>query len=404
MKLKKEMIVVLALVVSVGAGGWMLQAQGKDAVTLAGASKSSILTAEQVNISFQGVGGKIVDVQVIEEQKVKTGDVLMILDSTDLDLQLRKAQTDVEVTTLKIKQSQDSIDVALSKLDNAVKQARIGLAQAETQQAQVEEGARMEDIERQRLAVAGAEEAYTHAVKLQNQLLNMEETYDSNPYSYKDHRDAVENTRSQVAALANAKEQQQAALDKMLNGATDKERKQAGIQTERAQATVEQQQLVQGDIDNQRIGLDALNKQLEQQQIAIQSLQIQKDRLTLRAPSVGKVVKLLPKLGENVGSGAPVIVLETGKMYYDLYVDETQVSKFKPEGIVPTHFAAQQDKIDGVIRFVTAAPQFAALRMSREKGTSDLNTFQVRVYIDKSDNLLPGMTADVHINEVDNKR
>ncbi|NOU95874.1 biotin/lipoyl-binding protein [Paenibacillus sp. LMG 31456] len=402
--MKKEMIVVLALVVSVGAGGWMLQAQGKDAVTLAGASKSSILTAEQVNISFQGVGGKIVDVQVIEEQKVKTGDVLMILDSTDLDLQLRKAQTDVEVTTLKIKQSQDSIDVALSKLDNAVKQARIGLAQAETQQAQVEEGARMEDIERQRLAVAGAEEAYTHAVKLQNQLLNMEETYDSNPYSYKDHRDAVENTRSQVAALANAKEQQQAALDKMLNGATDKERKQAGIQTERAQATVEQQQLVQGDIDNQRIGLDALNKQLEQQQIAIQSLQIQKDRLTLRAPSVGKVVKLLPKLGENVGSGAPVIVLETGKMYYDLYVDETQVSKFKPEGIVPTHFAAQQDKIDGVIRFVTAAPQFAALRMSREKGTSDLNTFQVRVYIDKSDNLLPGMTADVHINEVDNKR
>ncbi|MFD0679639.1 MULTISPECIES: HlyD family secretion protein [unclassified Paenibacillus] len=404
MKLKKQVIVVLALAVSVGAGGWMLQAQGKDAVTLAGVSKSSILTAEQVNISFQGVGGKIIDVRAQEEQKVKTGDVLMVLDSTDLDLQLRKAQTDADVTALKIKQSQDSIDVALSKLDNAVKQARIGLAQAETQQAQVEEGARMEDIERQRLAVAGAEEAYSHAVKLQNQLLNMEETYDSNPYSYKDHRDAIENTRSQVAALANAKEQQQAVLDKMVNGATDKERKQAGIQTERAQATVEQQQLVQGDIENQKIGLDALNKQLEQQQIAIQALQIQKDRLTLRAPSDGKVVKLLPKLGENVGSGSPVVVLETGKMYYDLYVDETQVGKFKPEGVVPTHFAAQQGKIDGVIRFVTVAPQFAALRMSREKGTADLNTFQVRVYIEKSDSLLPGMTAEVHINEVDNKR
>ncbi|TVY11987.1 HlyD family secretion protein [Paenibacillus cremeus] len=398
--MKKQVAAIVVLALALSGGGWMLSAQGKDAVTLASTHKASILTAEQVNVSFQGVGGKITDLPVKEEQTVKKGDVLMTLDPTDIDLQLRKAQADVDVTALKIKQAEDGIQVAEGKLGNAVKQAQLGLSQAQTQEAQVAEGARAEDIERQKLAVAAADEAYTHALKLYNQLLNTEETYDKNPYSYKEHRDAVENARSQVTALENGRSQQQAALTKMMNGATDKERKQAELQTGRAEAVLEQQQLAEGDIANQRIGIDALNKQLEQQKILLESLNVQKDRFLLRAPADGKVVKVVPKVGENVGSGTPVILLETGKLYFDLYVDERQVGKFKPESAVATHFAAVPDEVEGKVQFVTAAPQFAALRMSREKGTADLNMFQVRVYVNRTDKLLPGMTAEVHVDEI----
>ncbi|MCZ8518987.1 MULTISPECIES: HlyD family secretion protein [Paenibacillus] len=398
--MKKQVAAIVVLALALGGGGYMLRAEGKDAVTLSAAKKASILTAEQVNVSFQGAAGKIIDLPVKEEQNVKQGDVLMTLDPTDIDLQLKKAQADIEVTSLKIAQAEDGIRVAESKLGNAVKQAQIGLSQAQTQQAQVAEGARAEDIERQKLAVAAAEESYTHAVKLYNQLMNMEESYDDNPYNYKDHRDAVENARSQVATLENAKNQQQAVLDKMLNGATEKERQQATLQADRAAAVVEQQELAGGDISNQKIGIDALKKQLEQQNILLQSLQIQKDRFTLKAPADGKIVKVVPKAGENVGAGTPVILLETGKLFYDLYVDETQVSKFHPDSAVPTHFAALGDVVDGKVQFVTAAPQFAALRMSREKGTADLNSFQVRVYVDRTEKLLPGMTAEVHVDEV----
>ncbi|MGF7030017.1 HlyD family secretion protein [Paenibacillus mucilaginosus] len=398
--MKKQVAAVVVLALALGGGGYMLRAEGKDAVTLSASEKASILTAEQINVSFQGVAGRIIDLPVKEEQSVKQGDVLMTLDPTDIDLQLKKAQADLEVTTLKIAQAEDGIRVAESKLGNAVKQAQIGLSQAQTQQAQVAEGARSEDIERQKLAVAAAEESYTHALKLYNQLLNLEESYDDNPYNYKDHRDAVENARSQVATLENAKNQQQAVLDKMLNGATEKERQQAALQADRAAAVVEQQELAGGDIANQKIGIDALKKQLEQQNILLQSLQIQKDRMTLKAPADGKIVKVVPKAGENVGAGTPVILLETGKLYYDLYVDETQVGKFHPDSAVPTHFAALDDVVDGKVQFVTAAPQFAALRMSREKGTADLNSFQVRVYVDRTEKLLPGMTAEVHVDEV----
>jgi HlyD family secretion protein len=398
--MKRNVIVLVVLAAALGGGGFMLAAEGKDAVTLAASQKASIVTAEQVNVSFQGVGGKITDLPVKEEQQVKKGDVLMMLETTDIDLQLQKAQADVEVTTVKLKQTQDGIQVAQDKLNNALKQAQIAVAQAKTSQEQVQVGPRTEDIERQKLAVDAANESYTHALKMYNQLMNMEETSDSNPYSYKEQRDALENARSQLATLENARNQQQAALDKLMNGATPQEKEQASLTAEKAQAVLEQNQLGQGDIDNQRLGLDALAKQLEQQKILLQSLQVQKDRMTLKAPVDGKIAKIVPKAGENVGSGTPVIVVETGKLYFDLYVDEQQVGKLKPEMKIPVHFAALKGQVEGRVQFVTAAPQFASLRMSREKGTADLNTFQVRVYVDRTDTLLPGMTAEVHVNEI----
>jgi len=398
--MKRNVAILAVLALALGGGGFMLAAEGKDAVTLAANNKASIVTAEQVNVSFQGVAGKVIDVPVKEEQLVKKGDVLLQLDPTDIDLQLQKAQADIEVTTIKLKQGEDGLKVAQNKLNNALKQAEIGVAQAETSQQQVEEGPRPEDIERQRLAVTAASDSYTHALKMYNQLLNMEETYDKNPYSYKDRRDALENARNQLNALENARNQQQAALDKMLNGATKEERQQASFVADKAQAVLEQQRLGQEDINNQRIGLDAMAKQLEQQQILLQSLQIQKDRMTLRAPSDGKVARIVPKIGENVGSGAPVVIVETGKLYFDLYVSEQQVGKLKPDMTVPVHFAALPEQVEGRVHFVTAAPQFASLRMSREKGTADLNTFQARIYVDRTDKLLPGMTAEVHVDEI----
>lgn len=400
MKRNAAVIAVVALAIALGSGGYMLAAEGRDAVTLAASKKASIVTAEQVNVSFQGVGGKIIELPVQEEQKVSKGTVLLTLDQTDIDLQLQKAQADIDVTTLKLKQTEDGLEVAQQKLNNALKQAQIGVSQAQTSQEQVHEGARQEDIERQKLAVAAADESYTHALKLYNQLMNMEETYDNNPYSYKDHRDALENARSQLATLQNARDQQNAALSKMLNGATVQEKQQAALLTDKAQAVLEQNQLGQEDINNQRIGLDALAKQLEQQKILLQSLQIQKDRMTLKSPVDGKVVKIVPKAGENVGSGTPVIIVETEKLYFDLYVDEQQVGKLKPDMTIPVHFAAIPDQVQGRVQYVTAAPQFASLRMSREKGTADLNTFQVRVYVDRTDKLLPGMTAEVRVDEI----
>ena len=45
------------------------------------------------------------------------------------------------------------------------------------------------------------------------------------------------------------------------------------------------------------------------------------------------------------------------------------------------------------------APGFADLKQSREKGQSDLSAFQVRIYIDPQDGIIPGMTIGVKDSE-----
>nr|WP_200758515.1 hypothetical protein [Effusibacillus dendaii] len=67
-----------------------------------------------------------------------------------------------------------------------------------------------------------------------------------------------------------------------------------------------------------------------------------------------------------MSAGSPVIALETNQVYYDFYVDEKQMNKFKVDGKVTGHLISANRDIDGKVRFITAAPQFASLRMSRE--------------------------------------
>lgn len=53
-----------------------------------------------------------------------------------------------------------------------------------------------------------------------------------------------------------------------------------------------------------------------------------------------------------------------------------------------------------MVTSIAAAPQFASLRMSREKGQADLSMFLVRIAMDANADLLPGMTAEVKLDEI----
>ena len=49
-------------------------------------------------------------------------------------------------------------------------------------------------------------------------------------------------------------------------------------------------------------------------------------------------------------------------------------------------------EVPGTIRLLTQAPGFADLKMTREKGQSDLTAFQVRIYTEPVEGVIPGMT------------
>ncbi|MGD8190742.1 HlyD family secretion protein [Brevibacillus ginsengisoli] len=388
--MKKSVTVILILVVALALGGFGLLRGGKDAVSLAMQQKGSILTAEQVNVSFQQVGGKVTNVNVQEEQQVKKGDVLIQLDPTDINLQIAKVTSDIASTDIKIKQTQDSIRIGQQKVDTQESQAQLGVATAQTVESKVLEGARKEDLEKQRLAVGTAKES------LRNAQLNYDRTkslYESGAVA----KSAMDTTQLQLTTAQNTLNQQEETYQQMKTGAQQQDKDQAHQATEKAKLGLDTVAQAKEDLQNSAMGIDLLKKSREALQIQLQTLLVQKERLTLRAPSDGKIVKVIPKTGENVSAGAPVILLETNQVYYDFYVDETQVTKFKVGGTVTGHLVSTNQDRNGKIRFITAAPQFASLRMSREKGQADLNTFQIRVYIERTPDILPGMTIEVNL-------
>ena len=75
--------------------GVVLMYRGNDAVILATQKKDGILTAEQVKLSFDTVGGRLINEAVREGQEVTAGQIVMQLDATDTDLAIEKLRAQI---------------------------------------------------------------------------------------------------------------------------------------------------------------------------------------------------------------------------------------------------------------------------------------------------------------------
>lgn len=122
------------------------------------------------------------------------------------------------------------------------------------------------------------------------------------------------------------------------------------------------------------------------------------------APEDGLVNRIAAKAGDQIMPGMPAAVVQKTEYYTDLYVQEGQIEKLKLNQTVKVHFPYLNDstEVDGVVTSIAAAPQFASLRMTREKGQADVSMFLVRVSVASNADLLPGMTAEVDFDEIAN--
>ena len=98
--------------------GLTLFYSGSDAVAVALEKKEGILTAEQVKVAFDSVGGRMVNEAVQEGQTVKKGDVLMVIDSTDVDLATQKLKAQIAQLDATIRSQEESVRLGFSRIEN----------------------------------------------------------------------------------------------------------------------------------------------------------------------------------------------------------------------------------------------------------------------------------------------
>lgn len=369
----RKMRICIVIVVLFSIGGGLLMMRGNDAVTLAAEQKDGILTAEQINVSFEKVGGRLVKTLVQEEQRVHKGDVLMVIDGKDADLAIAKCKSEIARLGAQIEKNEGAIVIGFDKTDTKEQQ-------------------RYREIEQQKLTLDSA----------RFDLQDKERTYNRMKSLFETGAVAQAQLDASGAALDIAKSaaaQQARVLERLLEGAGTEEKDRVyatGNAEALALAEIAQERR---DLENQKFGVQELIYQKENLLIQLKELELQKERLTLIAPAEGKIISVIAKDGEMIAIGTPVLLMETDQLYYDFYLDEYQAVHLSPGSSVKGKSLALRGEVPGVVRFITAAPGFAALKMSREKGQADLAAFQVRVYVEPMEKLLPGMTIQVNKNE-----
>jgi HlyD family secretion protein len=136
--------------------------------------------------------------------------------------------------------------------------------------------------------------------------------------------------------------------------------------------------------------------QVDQAQAALEQLQVQRDKMSLRAPAAGVVTSLPVRAGENVQPGAKLLtVADLDSIHLTLYVPETRIGRVKVGQSVRVSVDGQPGSIfEGVVYFISPRAEFtpAAVQTKEERAKT---VFLVRVRLpNPGHELKPGMPAD----------
>ncbi len=345
-----------------------------DATSVAMRIKSGVVTADEINVAFENVGGRLVKRDIEESQYVKKGDILMILDDADMSISIDKlkAQIDAQKASIAHQMTQIEIDTKNTDLEEKTQYHNIEQLQAALNSAGSAENLAFLEYDRSR--------------KLITSKSISKSAYDSNSSAL---------TRAKATRV-----QAQRALDAATAGASKEELEKLRTTGSAAGMTLTSISNSRLAIANANNTLESMKAQLRQLEADLRQLELNNSRLILKAPEDGKILNIMYQQGEMISPNAPALVLETSRKYFDIYVNETQVLNYKPGQKVKAHVIASDSYVNGTVRFATAAPSFSDLRMTREHGQADLTMFKVRIYLDENcKECLPGMTMEVADDE-----
>lgn len=328
----RRVLGVLALVVASGA----CRAAGEPPERRA----SGYVEATEVRIAAK-VAGRVVTVNVIEGGRVATGDVLVTLSTTDMDL--------------------------------AIDRATAERAQADAQWRLIRAGARPEDISQAAAQVAAAtaeqraSEAELNAAKIDE--TRYEQLVQKRAGTVKQRDDAVARRE-----LADARVR--AATDRVAAAAATLARLRAGARSE--------------ELDAARARVAAVDAEMA-------VLKDRRGEASISAPSAGVVTSRLVEPGELVSAGSPlVVIMDLEHAWVNAYVEETVVPTLKIGQAVSVATDAG-DRLPGQVAFISPRAEFTPRNVQTATERARL-VYRVKVTVDNGKGILkPGMPVDVEL-------
>ncbi|MGC8781996.1 MAG: HlyD family secretion protein [Anaerolineae bacterium] len=333
---------------------------------LAGLTYNGEIIAERIVPVVAEVAGQIVEVAVEVGSDVKTGDLLVRLDSSVQEAQRAQAMAGLEAA-----------------------QAQLDLATAKPSAT---------DLEAARAAVAAAEAAYNRALKgptdeEKRMALAQLRQAEAAVQVYQAQYDRIagspvaamlpESLQLQQATLA--KEAAQAQYDKVLKGATADQI--AGAYAQLANARAQLARLEEGAKPAQ---INALKANVKAAETALYLAQLQVDKTTIKAPTDGYIYQLDATKGAMAGPGKALAVIFSHEMKIQIAVEEARATEVRLDQPATIRVDAYPDRtFRGKVTAI--APAF------------DPATRTVKVTVRPTDEdaqlLKPGMFATVQLEQ-----
>lgn len=342
-----------------------------DAVTNAKSLKAGILTAHQVKAAFETVSGRLVDRPIEEGMTVEAGAKLLAIDGTDIGLSIRQTEALIHQADAQIAAEEEGI--------------RLALAEANTEEQTLWRQIEASEAARKSASAEWlrAEADWKRAQRLLPQGAMAQSDFDALKAAAASAREGLSSAERAVdAACVGARAEDRQKLSR--TGSAEGMRLDAVVNARQA-------------AENRRISLESLKAGREASAAALEQLKVNQSRLTLKAPEKAKVLEVLYEKGELVSPNAPAVLLESERLYFDIYVAENKVKGFQEGAKVTCWSPALNQDVRGTVLSVTAAPDFADLKMVRERGQADLTLFKVRINVEPAEGLLTGMTLEVKL-------
>jgi HlyD family secretion protein len=347
----------------------------------------SLDTLDMVQVGAK-IGGRLTMVAVKEGSRVRAGQLIAQVETTDLQLQVQQAQAALQQALSRRAEAQIQVQTSPEQTDAAVKQAEAQLAAAKAQLEIVRKGARTQEREQARQRVNQAKAALD---KARADLDRMRKLYEQEAISKAD-LDAVQAVHDQALA---AYQQAVEAYDLVVEGARPEEIQQAEQAVRQAEEAVRIARSNRSLNQVRRQQLEQAEAAVRQAQAALRLAQAALADASIYAPLDGYVSGKPAQVGQVVGPGTPVAtVVSLNGLYFDAQVSETDIARVQAGQVVTVRVDALPSR-EFVGRVVAINPVGAQLgRM-----------FSVRVGLNDPEKLLrPGMfaTGEIQVEQIPN--
>lgn len=414
MRKRLRFVPVVVIIAAVALGGWLWST--RVSAQTGALTASGTIEAIDVTISPE-IGGRVLEVLVKEGDPVQAGQVIIHIDDSLLKAQMAQAEKLIDAAQAARKAAQANYDLLkagaqtdqITAAEQAVNNAAANVANAQAQLSQLLAGSRKADI-------AAAEAAVAQAAA---QRKVMQDTYDkvttcvtiTKPDGSRQEvcpglGTREEQARAQLNAALEAHTAAQMRLDQLKSGATKDEINAARARVTAAQA---QQAQWQAQLDQLKSGarpeqLTAAQAQIEAAQAqagaasaAVDVLKVQLDKMTLRAPLAGVVLKRAIEPGEVVMPGASLLTLgDVTDLYIIVYVSESRYGEVKLGQTAQVKVDSfPGETFTGKVIHIADQAEFTPRNVQTAEGRAT-TVFAVRLDVTNRDGTLkPGMPADV---------